>query len=378
VPGGVGVAVGRDPVALLARVAARKEPLPPGAWLELRSDPAAVLGRPELPRVRMSVAGYKKRVRAVATLKFARPLPVSLETWRIPTRLVREPLISFTAARGVAPLLAKIPWIRRLGLTPLPNQLFTWSLGIHPSQSYLAFPHPDPAGALRKIYPALKTEFERRFPFLKPAQLVYLPEVNRISVTNLVMAATFLMAVPEQAPGFLVGGFSLPLYLRGKPAPAALFQQVTAAPRLLYYHWELTQPRVEMLWHVANYWGIVHTYVPAPAGGAFAGWLRDKGVASCLGNTVTQATLESPTEIRVVRSGAVGLTAYELIRLTRWLDGRNFPLPTPPLTAREQLRERLKSAQPGARKHPAPASGKHSPPRPAAKPSPVHRPAAHR
>jgi len=167
------------------------------------------------------------------------------------------------------------------------------------------------------------------------------------------LMAAFLMAVPEQAPGFLVGGFSLPLYLRGKPAPPALFQQVTDKPRLIYYHWELTQPRVEMLWHAFNYWNIVHAYLPPKKDGAVASWLRDKGLVSCLGNTVTQATLESPTEIRVVRSAAVGFTAYELIRLARWLDGKDFPLVSRPVTVVEQMRERHKKAS-AKGKRPAP------------------------
>jgi hypothetical protein len=352
-PQGVGVAVGRDPAALLEGLAVRKNPLDERTWLTLRSDPAVVLGQPDLPRVEVSVAGYKKRVRALALLRFARPLSLSLDTWRIPTNIVREPLISFAAARGVAPVLDRIPWFRSLGLAPLPNQMFAWALGIHPSQNYLAFPNPDPSATLQKIYPALRAEFSRRFSFLKAAKLVYVPQENRITITNLTMAAAFLMAVPEQAPGFLVGGFSLPLYLRGKPAPPALFQQVTDKPRLIYYHWELTQPRVEMLWHAFNYWNIVHAYLPPKKDGAVASWLRDKGLASCLGNTVTLATLESPTEIRVVRSAAVGFTAYELIRLARWLDGKDFPLASRPVTVVEQMRERHKKAS-AKGKRPAP------------------------
>ena len=343
----VAVAGGADPGGLLAGLAAKvraEKRDDAGAWLTLESDLAEATGQPGLPRVELAVTGRHERIKAAAKLHFAQEVAPRLDDWNIPTNLIREPLISFAAARGVAGLLGHLPWMQRTGLKPVPNQLFTWGLGIHPSQNYLAFPNDDPAGALQAAREGLSAEFDRQFPFLAPAELQYRPDKQGLVVTNLIMAAAFLMPAPETAPGFIVGGVSLPLDLRGREAPGASLEQVRTLPTLRYYQWELTQPRIEMLWHAATYWTMMHAYLPPPPGGAFTGLLRDKGFTSCLGNTVTQVTLESPHEIQVVRSSAVGFTAYELIKLAQWIDGKNWPAKTKPIAVQEYFRNRKKAA----------------------------------
>jgi len=61
-------------------------------------------------------------------------------------------------------------------------------------------------------------------------------------------------------------------------------------------------------------------------------WLTN--AAPHLGNIVTAITYVSPTELKLVRQGHIGLTAFELTRLARWLDMLDKPanygrLPTP-------------------------------------------------
>ena len=59
-----------------------------------------------LPQVHLTLLGEGEYVRTRARLDFPKPLDLQLEPWNIPTNLIREPLISFTALQGLRPGLA--------------------------------------------------------------------------------------------------------------------------------------------------------------------------------------------------------------------------------------------------------------------------------
>ena len=60
-----------------------------------------------------------------------------------------------------------------------------------------------------------------------------------------------------------------------------------------------------------------------PGAAAANQWLR--AVSPKLGNTITEVTAVSSTELKAVRRSDLGLTAFELAVLTRWLDNPAFP-----------------------------------------------------
>lgn len=330
-PGWVGVAVGRDPGELLRRLVESARELAgedDGAWFQARGNPALLWDQTWLPdgEVRLTVRGRGERLLTEATIQLRRPLEVQLDPWDIPTNIIREPLIGFTAVRGIRPLLERIPLLQNRVFHPLPNQLFLWSLGLHYTQNYLAWRTPDALEKLRLMTPVLAEEFRRRWPFLAPAGVAFQPERKRIVVTNLIMSLPFLEADPGGSTNVIAGGLSYPLYLRGKSAPPELFAEVTGKPNLLYYGWELTQPRLEMLWYARTYLSMIGGYYPLPADGAVNGWLRDEAFTACLGNAATELSVQSPTVLKLGRLSAIGLTAPELIRLGVWIDGERFPL----------------------------------------------------
>lgn len=374
----VGVAVGADPAARLRQLAAEaRTALEAGtvAWLEMRGNPQALTGCALLPDadVQVTVTGAGDRVKTVATLKFSEPLKLTLDAWQLSTNAVREPLIGFAVGRGIAPLLAKLPVFNRPEMAPLPNQVCLWSLGLHPMQTYAAWPDADSKATLKRMAPGLVEEFRQRLSVLRPAEVLYQPELNRAVVTNLINANPFVDAAPEPAPGHLVAGLSLPLYLRGDAAPKELFAQVLDRPDLVWFDWEVTQPRLEMMWHLRTYAAMLAGYLPLPAGGAVNTWLRDPGFTACLGNAGTELTLESPTELKLVRASAVGFTALELTRLAVWLDGEDFPLPSKPKTVSDLHRAR--DATPAG---PTPTKPRTTTKPAPGKPGPVRRPVPQR
>lgn len=329
--GWVGIAVGTEPLRQLeqlrGQVAVRADQ-PRNHWLEGEGDLARLLGRAGLPGFKLTVLGEGDRLRTRATLEFPEPLNLPLTPWKVPTNTIREPLVSFLAIRGLAPWLPQFEGWSALGLRQAPNQAFIWSLAQIPVQFYLATPQTNPLDTIRALTPGLQKLFETRLPYLAPARVAHQPDLQRTVVTNLTMAVPFLMPAPD--PDFVVAGVSLPLSVDGAPPPAALLAELNSADNLVAYHWELTQARVEQWWNLHIYHSMLQAHPPHPVGGAVNGWLRDPEVVTCLGNAATVARFTAPNTLTLERVSSLGLTAYELLQVARWLDGDQFPRWTRP------------------------------------------------
>ena len=72
-----------------------------------------------------------------------------------------------------------------------------------------------------------------------------------------------------------------------------------------------------------------------PGAAAASQWLR--AVSPKLGNAITEVTVASPAELKAVRRSELGLTAFELAVLTRWLDNPAFPAFAYPTNALPRL-----------------------------------------
>jgi hypothetical protein len=116
----------------LAAVIQSQRPRPElsNGWLSAELDLPrleSVLGLSERlvwPRIALTASGREQDVRLVGRLVFPEPVTGPLEPWQVPTNLIREPLIGFSAWRGVRPLLERWEILSRLGLTPAPNEVY--------------------------------------------------------------------------------------------------------------------------------------------------------------------------------------------------------------------------------------------------------------
>jgi len=102
------------------------------------------------PRAKLTVIGRGENLRSNMRMVFPEPVTGPLDAWRVPTNFINEPLISFTAARGVAPWLKNCAALRELELNPAPNELFAWAQAQVTFQSFLGFPLKDAATKLER------------------------------------------------------------------------------------------------------------------------------------------------------------------------------------------------------------------------------------
>jgi hypothetical protein len=283
---------------------------PPGRW----------------PRLQLSVSGRNETVRTRAELSYDHNLELLLDPWRFPSNTIHAPVMSFGAARGLAGWLAALDAVHALGIDQLPNQLFAWAAEDLPVQSFVMLPAAEPARLLQQIASNLPAVIQKDFPGLASGELRWM--TNRNGITWQVsppIITPFLRIVEEPSNQFLLAGL-FPLPPATNELPAALIEQFLPRPDLLYYHWEITQARI-------NHW-IPMAQLPTlisidrarslgqrPPMGALElpgrEWLR--AVAPMLGNTVTEVTRSSSNRLALVRNSHSGFTAFELLQLAGWL-----------------------------------------------------------
>ncbi len=301
-------------------------------WLELDADlarlakmfswPACIIW----PRAHLTLTGRGPNVRTTADLVYAEPLALSLGQWQVPTNTVREPLLSFTALQGIGPWLAKQPALKELGW-PAPNQLFGWAQSESPYATHAAWQMPDAPARIQAAQANLKAVARSLVPWLDLGELEYVAEASRLTWRGFPILVPFIG--PAADTGFVQAGL-FPVANPKQPAPPELYAQLWGRTNLVYYNWELTQPRLGDWEALDVLFTITGGFMPPPTNSVARTWLRDTNVTSQLGNCVTEITAEGPERLRVVRTSAAGLTAFELFRAALWIEGERFPGYTPP------------------------------------------------
>jgi len=311
------------------RVAQRPVTSLTNAWLNVSADLAQLTGPLNLPpgsdcpQVSISWRGDGEHVRASGRIGFEREPGVELEEWQIPTNIISEPLISFSALRGVRPFLMRSERLRQLLPDRLPNQVFTWAQGTAEAQLYCAFP----ATGFSEHLPGLATTLPQAFPRwvqeLGLTRFVHNPDQAVVSWQGILPSVTpTLGSVRHQDQEFALGSMFPPIPLG--PPPDELLAQL-ARENLVFYSWEVTPPRVAQ-WIMLSQLMSVMTKTPQlPAGQPALRWLFR--VAPELGNTATEVLALSGREWSFERKSTLGFGAAELVFGMRWIEGASFPRP---------------------------------------------------
>ncbi len=337
--------------AKLGAALARKVSAPPSAWFSADVNWPHLarwfpqLASLELPETQFTVTTQGTNFQTDGKFLYSRPLSLKLDSWQVPSNLVHQPFVSFTAVRGFAPWLAAQDWLQPYQVTPTPNQAFIWALPSIPFQTFLAEPVPDAMAALDQTYQRLQPLFVPggflNQGFLHPS---ITRTNNEITLLNMPMFDPFIRAEKGPSGQFLfAGGF--PNIIHSKPLPEELYHRL-ATPNLVYYHWEITSQRVLPMLQFSQAAFLLTNHRQLGVNSVSLKWL--KYVGSAVGYNRTEVTVAAPDQLAFTRASSGLFTSVEMYALANWLEAKNFPgcdLRLPPLS------ERLKHAQalmPGA------------------------------
>jgi len=298
------------------------------SWLEAEAALGKLAGPLELspklpwPQVTVSVGNRDEYLRTLMRLAFAEPVTGPLTPWHVPTNLIREPLISFTAARGVSPLLQRSETLRQLELSPVPNELYFWAQQQVAFQSFLAFPTPDATNTVQRLAEGAKNVLGSERQKRGLAQVEW-QSTNRQTVwKGLPFVTPFTQPVQDVGTSFVYGGL-FPAVPRTEPVPGELLAQFAPRTNVIFYDWEITQARLNQWRMMVQLFAVIARKPQFTTNTAALPWLM--GVEKHLGNSVTEITVSSPREWTVTRKSHLGLTAVELVTLARWLESVEFP-----------------------------------------------------
>jgi len=336
------LSLGADRLPLLPTLAqqvnknGRPVPALQNAWFDLAADwPALrtwlpVFAEYRLPPTRLTLVGKGEYLRTEARLFYSEKVPWTPAPWKIPTGLIKDPVISFTAGQGLSALLGDAKGVADLGVKPLPDQFCMWAQPAVFAQSYVAMPVANATNAVRQLSQSLPRFVQARFSSLR-GRFAYVSNRAELFWQGLPLAEPGLRPHREGGCDYLLAGL-FPLAPGSNAAPPALYAQLSGRKNLIYYDWEITQERLVHARPLYQLLDILHHRQFTSTNTPSHRWLREVG--PLLGNTVTEVTLDSPKELALVRKSHIGLTGFELYTLARWVESRDFPLkfePPPPL-----------------------------------------------
>ena len=351
------------PAAGLPRslAAAWDQPLPEGVLLSVEGRGRALAEQlgladafpfgPWPARVALRVTPRPCSLAVAADLQLDRPLTPPAGAWTLPVELLRDPIQSFSAARGAGEWVRA--WLRGFGL-PLPaapEQVFTWSSPGLPWLSYAAGTLPDPAAAIAATGPDLLPKLLERVPLRQVAGGLTVTNTGpTVELRGLPWVAPYAEARALKDGAFLVAGL-LPLPGTAGVPPAELLAQVQGRTNLLWYAWETTGTRAVMppeqpegqpvtnlisrLDHLRQLRQLSllldrdpRTLPTAPQIGVrLPGDTWMAAVTPWLGDSVTELVQAAPDRLEFRRAAVTGFTSLELMHLLQWLD------PVPPVPA---------------------------------------------
>jgi hypothetical protein len=302
-------------------------------WLAAEVDLGRVAGPLGLPpakiwpRTELNVTGRDENLRTTMRVLFPEPVTGPLRAWQVPTNIVCEPLVSFTAMRGVAPWLERSDAVRSIELEPVPDELYFWAQAHTAFTTFGAFPTPDPTNRIKRIAalaPGIVGEDWQRQGL---SQIEWDPANHQAIWKGLLIITPHLRPVPDVGTNFVVGGL-FPQLRTARPPPADLLAQFVPRPDVLYYDWEITQARLGHWRHLAQLFAIIAGQPQFSKDMPGLNWLMQMETEPFLGNTITEITAVSPNEWLLTRRSHIGFNGLELVALARWVESRDFPRPS--------------------------------------------------
>ena len=295
-------------------------------WLDAAVDLRSVVDALKLnwhppadfPKISVQSSGDGQSVQARGEMDFQKPLNLPLDPWNLPTNLIRGPVASFTALRGIAPWLGSQKVWQDLQIGAAPNQFFVWAGWGVPMQTLFATPSGDASNRMSQISDSFMAKID---PWLNTNLSGHLEPATEFQGINWI-GMPFLGPYLRSQGDFLFGGFFPPG--GGKAGLPAEMMFALNRTNTVYYDWEITSPRIEAWFYMGQTLRIILHKSQLPDSAAMS-WL--KANTNSIGNCLTTVTLSRPEQLTFYRrSSGIGLTAFEMHLLADWLESPQFPL----------------------------------------------------
>ncbi len=329
------ISCGQDQLPLqteiLQRIKSQSRPIPVAGdyWLTAWTDWPRLsqrIGNPlpfELPQTQLTVSGGRIGVHTKMSLSFLHPLKWDLEPWQIPTNIIGDSVVSFTAVRGIAPWLSKLKAALDLGINPVPNQFCSWAESQTPFRTFFAVPTQSASNLFTQLAPRLMSSVDTNLGLRHLGRANWQTNDSELVWRGLPLVAPFLRGIHDNVGDFLVAGL-IPIAMKEKPPLQEFLSPLAGRTNLVYYDWERSADRLPQIRLLNQAYRLILNQPQRRADAPGSQWLDV--LASKLGPAITEVSLVRSNELSFVRESTIGLTAFELERFTAYLDRKDFPL----------------------------------------------------
>ncbi|MDB6016838.1 MAG: hypothetical protein JWR19_1327 [Pedosphaera sp.] len=293
-------------------------------WLEAWVDGAALRAHELLPadcklaRAQLTLGLKANDVRTKAVLQFSEPLNAKYSGWNIPTNLVHDPIISFTAMRGVAPWLKKIELLKKLKVEPVPDQLYSWAMADILLDNHLAASVENGTNFLEQYGSRLIALANTNLHGTDLGQLQWNTTHTSVEWKGLPPMAAPSVSAASGTNGEYITVQLFPSVPSTEPLSQELVREVASHPDMVYYDWEIVSERLNRWRNLNMLYCLLNNKFFPTAEAPTQRWLT--ALRTRLGNSTTEASINAPNEMTIVRKSPLGLTSLELVLLTRWLE----------------------------------------------------------
>lgn len=269
-----------------------------------------------------SVSGEAGNVRTRGSIVTRGTTIGELEPWIIPTNFVDGSFGSFTAVRGIRPLLERSKIWNPLRSGPAPNQAWIWALQGALMQTYLAAPLSGGSNQMHQLSEDVMQLADKYLPNRDIAGFRRSQVFNGLEWQGFPFMSPFIRSTTEEGNEFLLAGF-FPFTSPAQILPLELTEMLMTRTNLVMYDWELTGPRIEQWIYMSQFCRVVCQKAQLPADSAGLKWLQ--ALVPHLGNSATELTRTGPDQFSFSRKSAAGFTGIELNLLADWLESSEFP-----------------------------------------------------
>jgi hypothetical protein len=280
----------------------------------------------KLGRLNLTLTAQKEFLKTEGSVTFPGRLSWSNTPWNVPTNLVHDPLVAFTAIRDLGPLAADTGMLSDfLGDGLKQSQAFHWTLSEVPFQTYFAIASAQPSRELGRLSETLPMRWNPVLAADNSGVVGVSSNKASLEIEGLSLVVPKIAVTNDASGDWLAGGL-VPMIPTRKPIPApeGLLSQFTRRKDVVVYDWEITQERV-------GYWRVLSQLVPVlgqktslldPAVAQRRFIVTERflqEIADQLGNTITEMTVSGPNELAISRKSHLGMTGFEIVYFARWL-----------------------------------------------------------
>lgn len=275
-----------------------------------------------LKQCHLTISGKAGNVYTHGTLDLVHPWDTALPAWQVPTNYIDATVNGFTAVRGLAPWLGKLPAWRESGFTP-PDQMFFWGQSAIPFRAFVAFPLINATNQLSHLANRLESEAN---PWLKAhAQGIFQWHTNPPAFVwkGAMIISPWLKPIDVNHQNWLLGGLYSLSDSKSSGFPSVILHELNTTPGLIYYQVEDTGVRVDAGLFISQLFRVVFHKAQLPSGGYATQWIKKS--ERMLGSTTTEIRRSSSQQLDFVRKSSIGFSAAEIHLLADWLESPTFP-----------------------------------------------------